>query len=211
MNRTKPRRSRRDRKLITPEAYTAPEKSTIAEFERRRADPKPPKLRQVKGSPEPQAEFVGDQTLLRVAMMQATGTTNFGLGTLLVNQVAWCLTPLGLSAKTCNAALAALHGIRPRDELEGMLAVQMVAIHNLAMEFTRRAVSENQTIDEVRHNVDCIAKLMRTFVAQLEALQHYRGKESQQKVTVEHVHVNQGGQAIVGAVGPEGGGGNGNS
>jgi len=35
----------------------------------------------------------------------------------------------------------------------------------------------------------------------LEALQRYRGK-GQQKVTVEHVHVNAGGQAIVGTVHP---------
>ncbi len=35
----------------------------------------------------------------------------------------------------------------------------------------------------------------------------YKG---QQKVTVEHVHINKGGQAIVGAVNQEGGGGGGN-
>jgi len=39
---------------------------------------------------------------------------------------------------------------------------------------------------------------------QVEALQRYRGK-GQQKVTVEHVHVHAGGQAIVGAVTPGGG------
>ncbi len=211
MNRTKPRRSRRDRKLITPEAYTALEKSTIAEFERRRADPKPPKFRQVKGGEDHEVEIAEDKSLFRASLMEATGTTNIGLGTLFVDQAVCSLQAFGISAETSNKALAALHGIKPRDELEGMLAVQMVAAHNLAMELTGRAVSENQTIDGVRHNVNCIAKLMRTFVAQLEALQHYRGKESQQKVTVEHVHVNQGGQAIVGAVGPEGGGGNGNS
>jgi hypothetical protein len=38
---------------------------------------------------------------------------------------------------------------------------------------------------------------------QVEALQRYRGK-GQQKVTVEHVHVHSGGQAIVGAL--QGGG-----
>jgi hypothetical protein len=42
---------------------------------------------------------------------------------------------------------------------------------------------------------------VRTFTAQLEALQRYRGK-GQQKVTVEHVNVNAGGQAIVGTVHP---------
>ena len=36
---------------------------------------------------------------------------------------------------------------------------------------------------------------------QVEALHRYRGK-GQQKVTVEHVHVNAGGQAIVGTVHP---------
>jgi len=49
-------------------------------------------------------------------------------------------------------------------------------------------------------------KLARTFTAQMEALTRYRGK-GQQKMTVEHVHVHQGGQAIVGNVNQEGGGG----
>jgi hypothetical protein len=44
-------------------------------------------------------------------------------------------------------------------------------------------------------------KLLRTFTMQVEALHRYRGK-GQQKVTVEHVHVNAGGQAIVGTVHP---------
>ncbi len=42
-------------------------------------------------------------------------------------------------------------------------------------------------------------KMLRTFTAQMEALKRYR-TGGQQKVTVEHVHVNQGGQAIVGVV-----------
>src|SRR4029078_12707842 len=42
-------------------------------------------------------------------------------------------------------------------------------------------------------------KLSRTYASLLEALNRHRGK-GQQKVTVEHVHVHAGGQAIVGAV-----------
>ena len=42
-------------------------------------------------------------------------------------------------------------------------------------------------------------KLSRTYSTLLEALNRHRGK-GQQKVTVEHVHVHQGGQAIVGNV-----------
>jgi hypothetical protein len=41
--------------------------------------------------------------------------------------------------------------------------------------------------------------LSRTYTTLLEALNRHRGK-GQQKVTVEHVHVHQGGQAIVGHV-----------
>jgi hypothetical protein len=47
-------------------------------------------------------------------------------------------------------------------------------------------------------------KLSRSFATLLDALNRHRGK-GQQKVTVEHVHVHSGGQAIVGAVGPGGG------
>jgi hypothetical protein len=54
-------------------------------------------------------------------------------------------------------------------------------------------------------NGNLAVKLLRTFAAQTEALQRYRGK-GQQKVTVEHVLVHTGGQAIVGSVGQSGGG-----
>ena len=43
-------------------------------------------------------------------------------------------------------------------------------------------------------------RLMRLHLEQIEAMQKLKGKAGQQKVTVEHVHVHEGGQAIVGAV-----------
>ena len=43
------------------------------------------------------------------------------------------------------------------------------------------------------------SKLSRTSAALIEALNRHRGK-GQQKVTVEHVHVHSGGQAVVGVV-----------
>src|SRR6185437_12936835 len=48
-------------------------------------------------------------------------------------------------------------------------------------------------------------KLSRTYTTLLEALNRHRGK-GQQKVTVEHVHVYAGGQAVVGMVETPGGG-----
>jgi hypothetical protein len=48
-------------------------------------------------------------------------------------------------------------------------------------------------------------KLSRTHVLLVEPLNRHRGK-GQQKVTVEHVHVHSGGQAIVGNISRPGGG-----
>jgi hypothetical protein len=97
------------------------------------------------------------------------------------------------------ATTAALVGIRPRDELEGMLASQLIAAHNAAMECYRRAMLSEQTLEGRRENLNQANKLFRTYTLLLEALNRHRGK-GQQKVTVEHVHVHEGGQAIVGHV-----------
>ncbi len=104
-----------------------------------------------------------------------------------------------------NATLAALVGIGPKDELEGMMAGQLVAAHNAAMECYRRAMIGEQSFEGRRENLNQANKLSRTWATLLEALNRHRGK-GQQKVTVEHVHVHSGGQAVVGVVEPTGGG-----
>jgi Beta-lactamase len=52
---------------------------------------------------------------------------------------------------------------------------------------------------DCRENLNQANKLSRTFTELLDALNSHRGK-GQQKVTVEHVHVHSGGQAVVGMV-----------
>ncbi len=101
--------------------------------------------------------------------------------------------------------MAALIGIGPKDELEGMIASQLLAAHNAAMECYRRAMIGEQTFEGRRENLNQANKLSRTYAALLESLNRHRGK-GQQKVTVEHVHVHSGGQAIVGHVEHPGGG-----
>ena len=80
-----------------------------------------------------------------------------------------------------------------------MLAVQLVALHHTAMDHLRRAQHPEQDPERRDKYVNNATKLMRAFAHAVETLHRYRGK-GQQKVTVEHVHVNSGGQAIVGAV-----------
>jgi len=98
-----------------------------------------------------------------------------------------------------NAAFASIVELEPKDSTELMLATQMVTVHNMAMELSRRAMLNEQTVDGVERNINRANKLMRTFTTQIEALNKYRTK-GKQKITVQHVNVNDGGQAIVGDV-----------
>jgi hypothetical protein len=86
-----------------------------------------------------------------------------------------------------------------------MIAAQLIACHNASMECHRRAMLGEQSFEGRRENLNQANKLSRTYATLLETLNRHRGK-GQQKVTVEHVHVHEGGQAIVGNVEALGGG-----
>jgi hypothetical protein len=88
-----------------------------------------------------------------------------------------------------NGMLAALHGINPVDEVEAMLAAQMVATHLAAMDCLKRAQLTNQTFEGRDMNLRHAAKLTRTYTMQVEALKRYRSK-GEQRVVVQHQHVN---------------------
>ena len=100
-----------------------------------------------------------------------------------------------------DGALRALQALAPRDASEGLLATQMVATHSAALECLQRAAHPDQTFAGRELNLKHAVKLMGLYVRQLEALDKHRGK-GQQKITVEHVNVHAGGQAIVGNVNP---------
>jgi len=101
--------------------------------------------------------------------------------------------------KQLSATVAAMIGIAPKDELEGMIAGQLIASHSAAMECYRRAMIGEQSFEGRRENLTQANKCSRTYAALLEALNRHRGK-GQQKVVVEHVNVHAGGQAVVGNV-----------
>jgi hypothetical protein len=107
--------------------------------------------------------------------------------------------------RQCSATVVALAAIGPKDELEAMMAAQLLAAHNATMECYRRAMLPEQTSEGRSQNLNQANKLSRTYAVLLDALNRHRGK-GQQKVTVEHVHVHSGGQAVVGMIGAPGGG-----
>ncbi len=101
--------------------------------------------------------------------------------------------------KVINTNLAIISGIGPRDVIESMLATQMGAIHAASLQSLNLA---HQAANGQKRDLHLsqVVKLTRVFTNQIEALNKHRGR-GQQKITVEHVTVEQGGQAIVGNVG----------
>lgn len=195
-------------KDLVKKGYTDEEKVRVAKYlERLKRGPVKFKSgKDASGNPILKHETT-DAILSDARFTEAFGTPDKDLRDYLLNQVVQTFRGFVSSegfdyskmADFSNNAMALLNGIRPQDEVEGMLAVQMIAVHNMAMETMKRAMITGQTFEGTEANVNYATKMLRTFAAQMEALKRYR-TGGQQKVTVEHVHVTAGGQAIVGVV-----------
>jgi len=118
-----------------------------------------------------------------------------------IAELLWLPNSLDAAEKNVRIAraLKLYESIEPEGGLEGMLAAQMVGTHSAALECLRRAAVEGQTFAGRDQSLKHAQKLMTLYTQQLAALNKHRGK-GQQKVTVEHVNVAAGGQAIVGNV-----------
>jgi len=162
------------------------------------------------GAAQARRVFVNDPDNLSGALKAIGGSRSDHWNHILGNQTAGSLWTKHSDDETrnrqYNAAVAGLVGIGPRDELEGMIAAQLIASHNAAMECYRRAMLTEQSFEGRRENLHQANKLSRTYAVLVDALNRHRGK-GQQKVTVEHVHIHAGGQAVVGMVETRGVGG----
>ena len=164
---------------------------------------KPPKAEEKPPKSEPEVH-VHDVSKLRGHLKVIGGSMSDDWNNLVANQTTRTLwffadSDPQESRRERHAAVDALMGIKPGDELEGMIAAQLIACHNASMECYRRAMIRDQIFEGRREALSQANKLSRTYAALLDALNRHRGK-GQQKVTVEHVHVHSGGQAIVGTV-----------
>lgn len=101
--------------------------------------------------------------------------------------------------------LSTILDLAPRDPVERMLAIQMAATH-VAVIRSGRWLANIDNLPQVQAHYTGFTKLARTFAAQVEALRKHR-TGGEQKVTVQHVNVSDGGQAIVGNVETGGKGG----
>ena len=153
----------------------------------------------------PHTKFDTNKTgTLDVGVSGDFGRINEGAGnTIVTSGVIIHLANLGSKGKrsdqdATNFALAFLDSLAPKDAAETLLITQMAAIHQATMMMAQR-LNHVETIVQQDSAERAVNKLARTFAMQVEALKRYR-TGGQQRVVVEHVTVNAGGQAIVGTV-----------
>jgi hypothetical protein len=98
-----------------------------------------------------------------------------------------------------NASLAFIESAKPRDEIECALVIQMACTHSAAMAVLSRLGGAAGGDRSVAAMASAAARLLRAYATQVGALRRLRNGGSQ-VVRVEHVHVNEGGQALIGNV-----------
>ena len=144
-----------------------------------------PRKKPTKGQ-EPTTGVANDPDSRTVRLKKLGGSQSDHWNTSLANQAARAMWVTNSDAaerdRQRSITAAALVGISPKDELEGMMAAQLLAAHNAAMECYRRAMLGEQTFEGRRENLNQATKLSRTWATLLDALNRHRGK-GQQRVT----------------------------
>jgi hypothetical protein len=120
----------------------------------------------------------------------------------LVNQIvsvqkAW---PVGDDKHKLMVALETAITLKPRNAIQAMLITQMTGVHAAVISALSKAGIQEQPYEIAELYTNRASRLMRLYVQQVEALSKLRGESGQSRVVVEHVNVNAGGQAIVGAI-----------
>ncbi len=97
-----------------------------------------------------------------------------------------------------EASQDGLNALNAEGGLQEMLAAQMLSIHQLQQQTVILANRARQ-LENIRYFTNTAIKLANCFTQQASTLNRLQGNFSQ-KITVEHVEVHDGGQAIVGSV-----------
>lgn len=148
----------------------------------------------------------GVLTVEHPTWMNAIGTEYVNLSEVIAEQMVILSASNGNKVDQHELSLLTetVMGIAPKDHVEMMLATQMAAVHLMSMNMAGKA-RRATTLPQHDSYTKQTNQLMRTFAAQAEALKRYR-TGGKQVVKVKHVHVHEGGQAIVGNVTKGGGG-----
>jgi hypothetical protein len=129
------------------------------------------------------------------AICELTGTANKEIGDHIVLRGVLALCGDNAPEKQ-NIILQTLAEYQPRDQHEARLCVQSTALYDHGMKYLHQAEA-NKRFDQSEFYLKNATKLLRLHNETIEALSKYR-RGGTQNVVVQHVQVNDGGQAIVG-------------
>ena len=90
-----------------------------------------------------------------------------------------------------------MQGIAPQTPLEGIMALQLVTLHHMTQTFASRMNGKDNTFAQNDGIVNRTTKLIRASTALMETLIKSRN-QGKQVIQVQHVTVNEGGQAMLG-------------
>jgi hypothetical protein len=138
----------------------------------------------------------------RLKKAMGTASSDFVNASLYQLQAAAQLHCGGISELAMNAALALIEAAEPQNEIEGALALQMACTHTAAISVLARFRGGGGSERLVVALASAAARLLRAYSGQVEALRRLR-HGGDQYVRVEHVHINDGGQAVIGNVRPK--------
>lgn len=194
-----------ERKKREPDAEQGSYRATEAEraalnkqIERQNAELPAPRIKMVEGGKGKTLTLDHPDTDVAVRLFkEALGTANPDFANGILKQLASSQSGT-IDERDLNFMLSVIAGIKPNDQLEAMLATQMAAVHIEMMKFVRK-LGRAEYLEHQDSAEGALNKLARTFTTQMETLKRYR-TGGEQKVTVQHVSVGEGGQAIVGNV-----------
>jgi hypothetical protein len=100
-----------------------------------------------------------------------------------------------------NFNLSIMDSIKPQDPLGAIMLKQILMTHSVINKYFSSAVMATQTSTGKDINISRVTKLIRSFNAQVcTYIKYTRG--GHQRVTVQHINVSDGSQAIIGNVAP---------
>ena len=135
------------------------------------------------------------------AMQNLLGTNSTDFVNEIVRQTIGILNVGSFTNKeiNVNSILAVINGLGCEDEVEAIIGTHISWLNVLILDCIRRGYSTDNTFEGRDANINRACKLLRAFSSQMDTLNKYRNRGNQ-KMTVEHVNINEGGQAVFGSI-----------
>jgi hypothetical protein len=200
---------------LVKRSLTVEENNSILKMKQRQLEPQDPIVKPYKRNGKEILGLSLDESLNRhdaieqldSRIMTATGFSNSMAGLNLLQSSGQAIVPTNTEASNMaqkfDLTAQTMRALSPEDEFEGQLIAQLVVLQEHAMHWLGKAMRTDR-VDFTNTYLNGATKLLARHHEALETLMKYR-RRGEQRVYVEHVHINQGGQAIIGAISTGGG------